>query len=57
MIALPKISGTPSQWRMRVIEKERHKQNADYENHCYVIAIAKQLRAELRQERKERRAA
>jgi hypothetical protein len=43
---------TAAQWRQRAEAKERNRQNASHERHMQVLAVAKQIRKEMRDERK-----
>ena len=43
---------TADEWRKRAEAKERNRQNASHERHMQVLAVAKQIRKELRDERR-----
>ena len=43
---------TAEHWKQRAEAKERNRQNASYERHMQVLAVAKQIRGELRDERR-----
>ena len=53
MRALPKISGTVDSWRSRAERKERAKESASFERRCLQIVVARQIRSEIRDERKQ----
>jgi hypothetical protein len=55
MRALPRISN-PDAWRQRAEAKERDKRSAKYERRNQVIAVAREIRREIRDEQKLRRA-
>ena len=55
MKPLPKISGSPNEWQRRAETKERCKASASFERRCQVLAMVRQIRSELRDERKEKR--
>lgn len=43
---------TPDHWKQRAEAKECNRQNASHERHMQVLAVAKQIRRELRGEKK-----
>jgi hypothetical protein len=43
---------TADQWKQRAEAKERNRQNASFERHQQVLAVAKQIRKEIRDERR-----
>jgi hypothetical protein len=55
MKPLPKISGTPIDWKRRAETKERSKESASFERRCQVLAMARQIRSEIRAERQQRK--
>jgi hypothetical protein len=44
---------TANQWKQRAEAKERNRQSAAYERRQQVLAMAKQIRKELRDERRK----
>jgi hypothetical protein len=46
---------TADDWKRRAEAKERNKQSSAYERHQQVLAVAKQIRKELREEKKNGR--
>lgn len=46
-----------SHWKARAESKERRHENSSYERHMQKLAVARQIRSELREERKQRKLA
>jgi hypothetical protein len=44
---------TAADWKRRAEAKERNRQGSSYERRMFVLAVAKQIRRELRAERKK----
>jgi hypothetical protein len=46
---------TAEQWKQRAEAKEHNRQNASFERRMQVLAVAKQIRKEIRDERRIRK--
>ena len=53
MQPLPRVRN-PELWRNRAEAKERAKRNSSYERRMFVLAVARQMRAEMREEKMRR---
>ena len=56
MSALPRVRN-PESWRRRAEAKERTRQSASFERRMQVIATVNLIRSEIRQQRKQEKAA